>query len=300
MSKLSTSGSIDHLFSQRERTPHLLGGVKDPISQQLRRIKTAGGRRREGLYLAEGPDLCARAVRYGAEVTAFIGTDRFLESSSGVELIELMPSAVKICRASEGLLNKCLEAKPTPPCVALVRRMERVWDPKKVVGEVPLWLGVDAGENADNLGMLLRSAEATGVSGVLLSGGTVDPWGRRVVRAARGAMFSLPLALHESSVDAVIKAQSEGYQVITTSAKATLRYTEVDYRTPTLIIVGNEHHGVDEAVVERSDQCVMIPMLGHIHSLNIAVAASLMMFEAQRQREWEAAPRSAEGHDYVD
>jgi len=102
-------------------------------------------------------------------------------------------------------------------------------------------------------------------------------------------MFGLPLALHDSTSDAVTLAQQAGICVVTTSAKADLGYHEVDYTQPTLIIVGNEHHGVNEEVVDRSDRCVRIPMLGHIHSLNIAVAASLMLFEAQRQRGFKVA-----------
>ena len=76
---------------------------------------------------------------------------------------------------------------------------------------------------------------------VLLSGGTVDPWGRKVVRAARGAMFGLPLALYDSTLEAVELAQRAGVRVVSTSAKATARYDEVDYTGPTLLLVGNEH-----------------------------------------------------------
>ena len=263
--------------------------MKAPVMRTLRKVKSPGGRRKEGLYLAEGLDLSARAVRYGAEVEALICVEGLVHQERGRALIELMPEGTQIFTCSEGLLHKCLEAKPTPPCVAMIRRVERAWRPDRPDVPEPLWLGVDHGENADNLGMLLRSAEAAGVTEVLLSGGTVDPWGRRVVRAARGAMFGMPLALHESTLEAVIMAQEAGVSVVSTSAKATLNYHEVDYTQPTLILVGNEHHGVIEEAVERSDQCVRIPMLGHIHSLNIAVAASLMLFEAQRQRGFKAA-----------
>lgn len=282
------SSNMSHVRSHRGFTS--VGGLKDPVIQSLRKIKTAGGRRKEGLYLAEGPDLCARAVRYGGVVEALICAEGFAHREEGLTLAALMPESVQLYTCSEGLLHKCLEAKPTPACVALVRREERLWEPQGDQGDSPpLWLGVDHGESADNLGMLLRSAEAAGVTEVLLSGSTVDPWGRRVVRAARGAMFGLPLALHDSTLDAVERAQAAGVQVVTTSAKATLSYDEINYTAPTLIIVGNEHHGVSEEVVERSDLCVKIPMLGHIHSLNIAVAASLMLFEAQRQRRWQSA-----------
>ena len=103
------------------------------------------------------------------------------------------------------------------------------------------------------------------------------------------ATFCLSLSLTDRSLEAVKKAQAQGIQVITTSAKAEANYTEVDYTKPSLLIVGNEHEGIDEAVVDQSDCCVLMPMLGHIHSLNIAVAASLILYEAQRQRSWLSA-----------
>lgn len=273
-----------------------ISGLKDPIIQSLRRVKTRGGRKKEGLYIAEGADLCSRAIRYGAEVVALICSDGFLQQGIGLELLSLMPQEVAIYSCTEGMLNKCLEAKPTPPCVALVRRNETEWKPRAILGEKSaLYLGVDQGDNADNLGMLLRSAEATGVSGILLGGGTVDPWGRKVVRAARGAMFDLSLSIEENTLNAIESAQKNGIQVVSTSAKTQQNYTEVDYTKPSLLLVGNEHHGISEKVVDASDYCVLLPMLGHIHSLNIAVAASVILYEAQRQRGWDSARSNSRG-----
>ncbi len=267
-----------------------VSGLKDPVVKSLRKIKTAGGRAKEGLYLAEGPDLCGRALRYGAEIVALICAEGFATHADGLALRQSLKPGTPVYSCAEGMLHKCLEAKPTPVCVALVKREVNLWQPQAHLAHGPsLYLGVDRGDNADNLGMLLRTAEATGVTEVLLSGNTVDPWGRRVVRASRGATFCLPLSQAESSLEAVKQAQAQGIQVITTSAKAEANYTEVDYTKPSLLMVGNEHEGIDEAVVDQSDCCVLMPMLGHIHSLNIAVAASLILYEAQRQRSWVSA-----------
>jgi RNA methyltransferase, TrmH family len=277
-------------FQAHKNIVRPIAGLKEPIIKSLRKVKTSGGRAKEGLYLAEGADLCFRAVHYGAEVVALICADGYVQQDECIQLRNLLPKGTPIYSCSEGMLHKCLEAKPTPPCVALVQRSLKLWSPSASFDTQPtLYLGVDRGDNADNLGMLLRTAEAAGVTEVLLSGGTVDPWGRRVVRASRGAMFSLPLSVKESSFEAVKIAQEKGIQIITTSARATANYTEVDYRLPSLLMVGNEHEGIDENVVKASDHCVLMPMLGHIHSLNIAVAASLILYEAQRQRGWISA-----------
>lgn len=270
-----------------------VSGQKDDVLTALRKVKTAPGRERQGLYVVETAEMCRRALRYGGELEAVVCTPTFAASPEGEELRALLLEVCPIFVASVGLIGKCLEAKPTPDCVGLARvrvsdwapLLERGWrGPDQIVTREGLWLGVDEGENADNLGMLLRSAEAAAVSGVLLGNGTVDPFGRRVVRGSRGAVCSLPMAIEDQMVWAVRAARERGVQVVATSANTSSAYEEVDYTRPTLLIVGNEHRGVSAPVLELAHTCVKIPMLGQINSLNISVAGSIALFEAVRQR----------------
>jgi|GEM_PF-484668 len=268
-----------------------VSGQKDDVIAALRRVKTAPGRERQGLYLVETAEMCRRARRYGADLEAVVCTPAFAASPEGEELRALLVDACPIYVASPGLIGKCLEAKPTPDCVGLARVRVSEWAPLLERGwrgggaeEAGLWLGVDEGENADNLGMLLRSAEAAAVSGVLLGNGTVDPFGRRVVRGSRGAVCSLPLAIEDDMAAAVRAARARGVQVVATSANTAHAYEDVDYALPTLLVVGNEHRGVSAPILALADRCVKIPMLGQINSLNISVAGSVALFEAIRHR----------------
>ena len=265
-----------------------VSGQRDEVIASLRKVKTASGRRKERRYMVEGAELCRRALTYGATLEALICTRGFAESEEGVALRASLPTNCTAYVAHQGLIAKALEAKPTPECVGLARLEEREWSElisAERVARGGLWVGVDEGELADNLGMLLRSAEASGVEGVLLGNGTVDPFGRKVVRGSRGAVFHLKLAVERDMLSAVREARARGIQVVTTSANTDVSYTTVDFTKPTLLIVGNEHRGVSEALIEESDLCVKIPMMGQINSLNIAVAASVTLFEASRQRQ---------------
>ena len=264
-----------------------VSGLRDPIITCLRRLKTQRGRMKEGLFIAEGADLCQRVIKYGGHLSGLVCTEGFSSSPEGIALRAILPMHCPTYIASQGLIGKCLEAKPTPPCVGIVSRITSPWS-EMISTQKTFFLGVDSGENADNLGMLLRSAEAAAVDAVLLGNSCVDPFGRRVVRASRGATFNVPLCIEPEMLTAVEHAKKSGIQIITTSANTTQNYVDVDYTRPTLIIVGNEHHGVSQSILAQSDQCVKIPMLGDINSLNISVAASLMIFEAQRQRGWRA------------
>ncbi len=262
---------------------HNVSGQKDPIIRLVRDLQTENGRASAGLFFAEGEELARRAFDYGGSVHSLVVTDRFVSSPDAEDVISRARAAgVDIFISTTGLLSKILDAKPTPECLAIVeRRVAALGD--ALAGECPLVQVVERGENADNLGMLLRSTDAAGATGVVLVQAT-DPFSRRVVRGSRGAVFTVPIAISNDSAQVIGEARSRGLQVIATSARSDIYYSEIDFTKPTAIIVGNEHIGITDTVREMADAVVRIPMRGKINSLNIAVAASVVLYEAVRQR----------------
>ncbi len=252
--------------------------------QLLRELTGEDGRKKRGLFFAEGEELARRAFDYGGKVESLVLAERYAASPQAADLLERAAlERVDIFTASEGLLAKVLEAKPTPECLAIVeRRMAVLAD--MFAFESPLVAMVERCENADNLGMLLRSADAAGVDGVILAAETTDPFSRRVVRGSRGAVFTVPLCIQHDAAKPIAEAKKHGVQVIATSARPDAYYTAVDFTKPTMIVVGNEHVGISDTVRGLADAVVKIPMRGRINSLNIAVAASLVLYEAIRQR----------------
>lgn len=261
-----------------------VSGQKDPVVQLLRELTGEDGRKRRGQFFAEGEELVRRAFDYGGKVESLILTERFAVSPQAADLLERAAQArADIYTASEGLLAKILDAKPTPECLAVAERRVAAL-PDVFTADCPLIAMVEHGENADNLGMLLRSTDASGVDGVILAAETTDPFSRRVVRGSRGAVFTVPLCIQYDAAKPIAEAKKHGLQVIATSARTDVAYTAVDYTKPTMIVVGNEHIGISDTVRGLADSVVRIPMRGRINSLNIAVAASLVLYEAVRQR----------------
>lgn len=261
-----------------------VSGQKDPVVQLLRELTGEDGRKRRGQFFAEGDELVRRAFDFGGKVESLVLTERFAASPQVAGLLERAAQArTEVYSATEGLLAKILEAKPTPECLAIVeRRIASLAD--MFAAACPLVAMVEHGENADNLGMLLRSTDALGVDGVILAADTTDPFSRRVVRGSRGAVFTVPICIQHDSAKPIAEAKKQGLQVVATSARSDIAYTAVDYTKPTMIVVGNEHVGISETVRGLADAVVRIPMRGRINSLNIAVAASLALYEAVRQR----------------
>jgi TrmH family RNA methyltransferase len=145
-----------------------------------------------------------------------------------------------------------------------------------------LVLVVDRVRNPGNLGTILRSAEAAGASQVVLTPTTVDIYNPKVVRGAMGAHFYLPIATGVSWSE--MAETLEGRQILLAEAKGEKVYYEVDWTRPSVLIIGSETEGASQEAERIATERIVIPMEGKAESLNVAVAASVILFEATRQR----------------
>lgn len=169
----------------------------------------------------------------------------------------------------EGLLALAPQIRLTPADLAL--------------GPTPLLLVAESIEKPGNLGAILRSADAAGADAVLVCDPTTDINNPNTVRASIGTLFSLPVA-RASSDEAREWLQSRGIQTIAASPHAQYEYTQVDFRLPSAIIVGAEQIGLSNTWISAANHPVRIPMLGQADSLNVANAATILLYEAVRQR----------------
>jgi TrmH family RNA methyltransferase len=144
-------------------------------------------------------------------------------------------------------------------------------------------LVLDAIQDPGNMGALLRSAEAVGVAEVLGASGTVDVYSPKVVRAAMGAHMRLAIT-QDLSWDAIAERLALVDQVYAADAAATMPYFAADWRQPSALIIGNEAHGLSDNARALARSPIGIPMHGRAESLNAAVAGSVILFEALRQR----------------
>jgi 23S rRNA (guanosine2251-2'-O)-methyltransferase len=157
-------------------------------------------------------------------------------------------------------------------------------------GEPPLILVLDSLEDPQNVGTLLRSAEAAGVHGVVFPTERQAPLSPAAVKASAGATEHLLLCPIDDLAGALADLHVRGLRVIGSDAEAPLTARQADLRGPIAIVVGSEGHGLSPAVRRRCDLFVRIPMRGSVGSLNAAVAGSILLFEALGQRGPEAKP----------
>ena len=149
--------------------------------------------------------------------------------------------------------------------------------------ETPLIIVAEAIEKPGNLGAMLRTADAAHVDAILLCDPRVDVWNPNVVRASRGAVFSLPVVEGENA-SALEWLRTKKLRILAATPSADMLYTDVDLREPIAIAVGTEDEGLTDFWMSNADLKVKIPMMGKVNSLNVSVSTALIVYEAVRQR----------------
>ncbi|HEX9839382.1 MAG TPA: RNA methyltransferase [Anaerolineales bacterium] len=157
-----------------------------------------------------------------------------------------------------------------------------------IVGEVPLVIIAESVEKPGNLGAILRTADAAGVDAILVCDPRVDAYSPNVVRASRGAIFTVPV-VETTSAQALVFLQKRSIQVLAATPSAAAEYTQQDLRSPLAIAVGTEDEGLSEFWLSQADLKVKIPMMGKVNSLNVSVSTALIVYEAVRQRSQTSA-----------
>ncbi|HEY9666345.1 MAG TPA: RNA methyltransferase, partial [Coleofasciculaceae cyanobacterium] len=170
--------------------------------------------------------------------------------------------------------------------VATAKR--RVADDSLLSSDHPILSGVglalETVQDPGNLGTMIRTSAAAGAERLWLTTDSVDLDNPKVLRASAGQWFRMPVTVTANLQDVVRQCQERGIQVVATIPDATLSYWDIDLASPTLILLGNEAAGLNPTLASLADRQVQIPLKPGVESLNVAIAAALILYEAQRQR----------------
>jgi 23S rRNA (uridine2479-2'-O)-methyltransferase len=244
-------------------------------------------RQRSGEFIIQGVRPITLALRNGWPIGALLYNEDAAASQWARETLDAV-ATTKIAVSAE-LMRELGEKDEGSPELLAVAEL-----PADDLARIPMGAGLlgvvaDRPASPGNLGTLIRSADAFGASGVIVTGHAADPYDPRSVRASTGSLFSLPvvrIASHRPVLDWVAAMRAGGTRVrlVGTDEGGELDVTEVDFTRPTLLLVGNETAGLSVAWRQACDQLARIPMLGTASSLNAATAASIVLYESARQR----------------
>jgi TrmH family RNA methyltransferase len=257
--------------------PELISSRRNPLIRQLRELHEARGRRDQGLLLLEGRHLLEEALGLGLVPERVLATPAWIASHPA--LWQALPAATRRQALSEEALQQAATTlQPDGVLATLV-------PPTSPAGRRPSFvLALDRLQDPGNLGTLLRTALAAGVEEVWLADGA-DPHAPKVLRASSGAALALPLRRMTSDQLAtqLESAGRAGLQVVATLVGEGRPYWELDWRQPTLLLLGNEGAGLDPALAALAQERVTIPHSPAVESLNVAVAAAPLLLERWRQ-----------------
>jgi len=236
-----------------------------------------GARRLVGI---EGPNLIEEALRAGVRVATIfvaIGAEHSLDWLP-------FPCETEVLRLKRELLDSALATETPQPLAALVEPPDWTW--ADVIRNRPnaALIVILAGiQDPGNLGTILRSAEAFGASGIVSLPGTVSTWNPKAVRASAGSVFRVPV-IASNAEECFARLREGGAKILATMARGGKAADSVNLADSVALVIGNEGNGVPQGLARQCDGAITIHSPGPVESLNAAVAASVLLYEAARQR----------------
>lgn len=264
-----TNITHDHITSTKNQH---VQRIRELLAKRANREST-------GLYVIEGVRLCEEAVNSGVRPELTLYSENC--SPRGLELMRHAQTlGSRVISVAESVLNSISETETSQGILMVVPA-----SPRALPAEVNFVLVLDQLRDPGNVGTILRTACASGVQAVFCTPGSVDPYSPKVVRAAMGAHFRLPILTQPwNEIRDYCARQKPPLRAILAESGAGSSLWELNLMSPLALVIGGEADGASAEVKASVDELVTIPMPGGFESLNAAAAASILLFEVVRQR----------------
>ena len=248
---------------------------ENTLFKATKKLKEKRARIKEEKYIIEGFRLVQEAFKAGCEIETLIIEEKSKDKID--QWFKEYEIEAKQFLMSTDLFNQ-LTSTETPQGVIAVVKMQKDFDKK--YGD--FYLLCDKVQDPGNLGTIIRTAHAAGVSGIILTKGTVDIYNDKVLRSTMGSIFYIPI-IHDDNLQYTKSLKEDGFKIVATSLQESKNFFDVDLKGKVILTVGNEGNGVSEEIFELCDTKVKIPMPGGAESLNVSIASSIILFEKVRQ-----------------
>lgn len=256
-----------------------------PLDARVRQLRGLARRKADrdaaGVALVESATVLDVALDAGLDVVRVIVESDRADATDERVVDRAVRSGAEVFDVGAGTLAGLVSAKTPQPVAAVVARPQASL--AEVVAAASLAVVVVELADPGNLGTVVRSAEAAGADCVVVTGTSVDVWSPKVVRSSAGAVFLVPV-VEAATADGLAALADAGLSCLGADAASGVPYDHADLTAPVALVVGNEARGLSPEVVERLDGRIHIPLAGRSESLNAAMAASVLVFEAARQR----------------
>jgi RNA methyltransferase, TrmH family len=259
----------------------MITSLQNPKIREARKLWKPSERKEKQLFLIEGFREITRAEEKSTPIeTLFICPDLFLGENEEA-LIERIKRGAEVYVCSEPVFRSLAYRDRPDGLLAVARQFHLTLDYFNQMPD-PFFLVMEGIEKPGNLGTILRSADAVGVTGVIVCDPVTDIFNPNVVRASTGTLFTLPV-VQEETRRALHWLKERKIPILASTPSAELSYTNITMQRPLALVVGAEQYGLSRLWLEEATRRIKIPMCGSADSLNVAMAATLLLFEAKRQ-----------------
>lgn len=263
---------------------HPITGRHNPLLKDLRAVYAHGNLTDDGCFAIEGVRSLEEAIRSGVRFRAVFFTDADDAATQRLtqRVLEQIGHKIETYVVPAKLFHEAVTTDSPQGVAALVHRKESTLD--DALRAQPALLVVAAGlQDPGNLGTILRSAEAFGAGGVFLTEGTVSVYNPKTVRATAGSIFRLPVVIGKLA-ELIPHLREKQVKLFATSSHKGTPLHEAPLREPAALFIGNEGAGLPRDIISKMDATLAIPQARPVESLNAGVAASIILYEAARQR----------------
>lgn len=249
-------------------------------------IKKAKERREKGVFVVEGPKMVVEAP---AEwIRAVYVAESFAQKQENISVLEELETRCKSVQATyETVVDsvfKSVSDTQTPQGIMAVVKMPSYEVKDLLRGEKTHLLILESIQDPGNLGTMVRTGEGAGITGVIMNKTTVDLFNPKTIRSTMGSIYRVPFMITEDLGNTLKELKEQNVSLYAAHLKGQHAYDEEDYTKASGFLIGNEGNGLSDEIADLADTYIKIPMEGQVESLNAAISATLLMYEANRQR----------------
>ena len=248
------------------------------IFKLCRQLSNKKYRSKLGLYLIEGENLIEEALKNGCEIENLLISENYKGNFKTPD--------EKVFLLDESLFSQLAQTETSQGIMAVVKTPR--FSPDDFYNmEGGNFVILDRLQDPGNIGTIIRTADAAGYDLVIAMKGTADIFSPKVVRAATGSLFRMPVVFMDSDSELVEFTRAAGKKLVATCFDTDRYYFDEDLRKDIALVIGNEGNGISQNLIDSSELKIKIPMHGNIESLNASVAAAILMYESVRKNKME-------------
>jgi TrmH family RNA methyltransferase len=268
-------------------TRQIISSAENPRIKLAAALRQKKYRDDSGLFVVEGIHLVEEAITAGWVIEQlFLCQEHFATGQLADLTDRLLALDENVFDVSAPVFKKIAETDSPQGILAIVRQQNQELGtkrPENILSKRTFWVVLDAVQDPGNVGTIVRTADAAGASGVILTPGCADLYAGKTVRASMGSLFHLPVC--KAKIEQCLKYfAAENVPLYVADANSAVNYDDFDLTAACAVVFGNEGAGVSEKMRQHAAAAIRIPIIGKAESLNVASAAAVILFEAARQR----------------